>query len=269
MKLTSSQFKQFIHAYKSLPEAVLNHYDYTPKELPTEARKKAFTLISKNYRAMEMWLRYLLLNETEYRIDLQTKSLLRYRPFAYQQEKFYKLIQAIEMSELTQKRFPSIFEQCNSEELFFVEAWQGCEQALRDAGILGNNWVIPCKSHHYKLAKLIHAINEDPRPGRLFQRNDAGKLVNTETLKESELKPPHFFELQDSTEPIELVWETRHWDSPFFMVMDIARSVSADFCVADAMSAFTKAAISSARAIQSGEYQFIAVIGDSLFLGTR
>jgi hypothetical protein len=182
MKLTSDQFRQFIHAYKSLPEAVLQSYGYTPEDLPTESRRKAFTLVSKNYRAMEMCLRSLLLSETEYRIDVQSR-LKSYRPFAYEKEKFYKLIQAVEMSELTPKRFPSIFEQCNSEGLFFVKEYEGCKQGLRDIGILGNSPVVVCKSQHYKVARFMQAFHEDPRPGRIFQRNNAGKLVNTNTLK--------------------------------------------------------------------------------------
>jgi hypothetical protein len=255
MKLNSNEFRLFIHAYRSLPERVLGCYGYTPEELPSDARKRAFALVARNFRAMEKWFRLLLLNETEYRIDVQSEPLRSYRPFAYSKEKFYKLAQAIEMSQLDQKRFPSVFQQCNSEGLFFVAEWQGCEGGLREVGILGDSPVVFNKSQAYKIALLMKGFHEDPRPGRLFQRNDAGKLVNTNDLKESELKPPHRYELQDSTEQILMVRETRHWNSPVSMVMQIAASITGDFYVHEAMSAFMKAEARAQRTMQYAKYR--------------
>jgi hypothetical protein len=74
-------------------------------------------------------------------------------------------------------------------------------------------------------------------------------------------------ELQDAREPIKMVRETRHQNSPFSMAMDLARSLSADSYVATALNEFTAACRSSARAIQASEYQSIAVIGDNIILG--
>jgi hypothetical protein len=250
MKLTSQQFTDFISNYKSLPKTIIESYGFTEEEI-TGDRKIALNKFLKWHRPMEKWLRYCLLNESEYLFELKSSSLKDYRVFAHEKKKLYELIQAIALSKLTDKHFPTLLTTWNCEALFYQCEWQSCEDQLIGSGILGNGSKAKLnKTANYELSKFIHEYFDNPRQlGRIHQKTITGKLVDTRNLEVSELDSRRFV-IQESIEPESpLVNETRSFDYTLFMIWDIAQVVVSDYYVSEAMNAYTSAIKRKDRAI--------------------
>lgn len=248
MKLTTVEFRDFIHNYKSLPDQVLTSYDFTPDELPSDNRKKGFHQISKQYKACGMWLRYLLLLENECVIELKSSAWKDYRIFAHELKQWFELIRAIFLSEQIGKSYPKLIEEFNCEGFFYRTVWEACDSRLKDLGILGNKpKPLPSKARHYKLATFFCEYFDDPKPERIFQKNNAGKLVNAMSLENSVLDSRKFV-LQDSvTPPQKLDYEIEN--SKDFSELIFYLGQTQDFYIGEAMRAYLKAAKRRARMV--------------------
>jgi len=93
-------------------------------------------------------------------------------------------------------------EDCIAKTLFCISEIQSCESLLTHLGILGKDpKPIISKSKQYKISQFLRNYFEEGKPSKIFQRNDAGKLVDTNTLKVSEFDITRFV-LREPTEPL-------------------------------------------------------------------
>jgi hypothetical protein len=268
MKLTTVEFRGFIHNYKSLPSQVIESYGFTPDELPSDDRKRAFNQLSKWYKATETWLRYLLLIENEYLFEVKSKSLIKYRPFAHEKKQFFELIRAITLSNLIETDLPILSKDWNCEGLFCASEWETCETKLLDSGILGNKpKPLESKTRHYEAAKFFHEYFDDPKPSRIFQKDDVGKVVPASSLKLPELDSKKFV-LIDSTEPQRnFNYEVGNLNYIHDIIFYLGHTQ--DFYIAEAMSAYTKASKKRARAVLGDETLVSFVVKDELLEFSR
>lgn len=137
-------------------------------------------------------------------------------------------------------------EDCIAKTLFCISEIQSCESNLLDLGILGNDpKPIMSKAKLYKISQFLRNYFEEGKPSKIFQRNDAGKLVDTNTLKVPEFDITRFV-LREPTEPLPTFYldaypvpEPDYIFSSIIYLAILGRYQ--DTAIADAMEDWTKA----------------------------